>query len=231
MEWAIRRAVESGNIPDDPRLDLTPAQRETNSQVIRRIWDGQERFDDLDEPPGLRMFLAEHSPRLFRLYETVLNGACRDRNTADARRDPAKWRVAGSMDFLRRLHELGVVNYFVTGAVLYEHGGMFEEVEVLGFPMGPGEVVEALMGSNWDRKMPKDEVMRELCDDRGIDPTRVLVVGDGRTEIAAGVAMGSVTMSRLPEDADRLRQMHRDIGTHCILPDYTSDALKRLITR
>jgi hypothetical protein len=77
--------------------------------------------------------------------------------------------------------------------------------------------------------MPKDEVMRELCRREGVDPAHVLVLGDGRTEIKAGVDMGCVTMSRLPVDAARQRELHVSLGTNCILPDYTSPVLKELI--
>lgn len=229
MEFGIRRAVELGNVPADPRLALSDEERRVNSEIVRRIWAGQERFDDLAQPPGLVEFIAGRAGRLFKLYEAVLNGACRDRNTADARRNPAKWRVPGSLEFMERLRELGCRNYFVTGAVLYAGGGMLEEVEAVGFEVGPGRTVEALLGSSWDRKQPKDEVMRELFAREGIDPADALVVGDGRTEIAAGAAFGSVCLSRLPDDARRQRELHRELGTNYILRDYTVPELGRLL--
>ena len=48
-------------------------------------------------------FLRDHTPRLFKLYEKVLNGACRDRNLELARANPAAWRVPGSLEFLKTL--------------------------------------------------------------------------------------------------------------------------------
>jgi len=229
MEYGIRRAIELGNVPPGAGLELTDRDLRNNSEIIRRIWQGQERFDDVEEPPALRRFIAERTPRLFKLYEAVLNGACRDRNTAAARQDPERWRVPGSMELMRHLHAVGCLNYFVTGAVIYEDGGMYEEVLALGFRIGPGEMIESLEGSSWDRKMPKDEVMRELCRRERVDPAHVLVLGDGRTEIKAGVDMGCVTMSRLPPGATRQRELHVALGTHYILPDYTSPRLKELI--
>ncbi|NLW49652.1 MAG: hypothetical protein GXY85_02255 [Candidatus Brocadiaceae bacterium] len=229
MEYGIRRAVERDCLPPGLDLALTETARRRNSEIVRRIWNGEERFDDVEEPPALRRFIAERTPRLFKLYEAVLNGACRDRNTAAARKDPRPWLVPGSMEFMDHLHAAGCLNYFVTGAVIYEDGGMYEEVCALGFEIGPGKTVESLQGSSWDRKMPKDEVMRELCRREGVDPARVLVLGDGRTEIKAGVDMGCVTISRLPVDAQRQRRLHADLGTHYILPDYTSPLLKELI--
>jgi phosphoglycolate phosphatase-like HAD superfamily hydrolase len=229
MEYGIRRAVQLGNVPDSAGLSLTESQAAANADVISRIAEGEERFPDVDEPAQLAAFITEYAPRLFRLYEDVLNKASRDSNTADAREHPERWRVPGSLEFLAHLHSLGCTNYFVTGAVIYADGGMFEEVAALGFRVGPGRLVHSLEGSSWDRKEPKDEVMRDLCRREGIDPTDVLVVGDGRTEIRAGIDMGCVVMSRLPEDAVRPRALHRELGTNYILPDFTSPLLRKLI--
>ncbi|MFH1709351.1 MAG: hypothetical protein ABIF71_15740 [Planctomycetota bacterium] len=98
---------------------------------------------------------------------------------------------------------------------------MGEEVRAVGFEVGPGNMVAELRGSSWDRKMPKEEVMRELY--------RVLVVGDGRSEIKAGTDMGSVTISRLPGDAGRQRELHTGFGTNFIIEDYTDPVLDRLV--
>ena len=108
---------------------------------------------------------------------------------------------------------------------------MTEEVQVLGYELGPGELVEEMVGASGERKTPKDEVMRQLVETRGIDPAACLVIGDGRSEIGAGVAMGSVAMSRLPVDADRQRDLHRALGTHYIVADFTAPALRDLIRK
>jgi phosphoglycolate phosphatase-like HAD superfamily hydrolase len=229
MEYGIRRAVQLGNVAASAGSSLTARQAAANADVARRISRGEERFDGVEEPPVLTAFIAERAPRLFRLYERVLNMASRDRNTADARERPERWRVPGSLAFLTYLHSLGCVNYFVTGAVIYQDGGMREEVDALGFEVGPGKLVHSLEGSSWDRKQPKDEVMRDLCRREGIAPAHVLTIGDGRTEISAGAEMGCVTMSRLPADAARLRAMHRRLGTNYIVADFTSPALRALV--
>ncbi|KPK66374.1 MAG: hypothetical protein AMK73_00230 [Planctomycetes bacterium SM23_32] len=231
MEYGIRRAVELGNVPRAVYPVLTDARIEANADIVRRIRQGEERFDDVDEPPELAAFIGERAPRLFKLYENVLNAASRDRNVADARERPDRWRVPGSLAFLEHLHSIGCASYFVTGSVIYPDGGMQEEVRALGFETGPGKLVRSLEGSSWHRKMPKDEVMRDLCRREGVVPAEVLVIGDGRTEIRAGVEMGCVTISRLAEDAGRLRALHRELGTNYIVPDFTSPALGRLIRR
>lgn len=228
MEYGIRRAVELGNVPADAGFALSEQEKKNNSEIVRRIWNGQERFPDIHEPAGLLAFIQSRTPRLFRLYEAILNGACRDRNTADARVNPQNWLVPGAMEFMDYLHRIGCLNFFVTGAVIYADGGMFEEVTALGFQIGPGKMVESMVGSSWDRKVPKEEVMRELCQTLGVDPANAMVVGDGRTEIKAGADMGCVTISRLDSHAARQRQLHIELGTQYILPDYSDPILRQL---
>lgn len=233
MEWAIRRAIEEGVIPCE-QLKMTPDGLDVNREIIRRIWAGEEKFEDLDESSELTDFLEDNAPRLFQMYENILNGACRDENLAIALKAPETFRVEGSLDFMEHLHKLGAINYFITGAVIYHdeqgrlQGGMFEEVCALGFDIGSGRTVESIYGSTWDRKMPKDEVMRALCRENHINPSSVLVIGDGRSEISAGVGMGAVTISRLPLDATRQRELHRELGTHLIVPDYSSSTLRNM---
>jgi phosphoglycolate phosphatase-like HAD superfamily hydrolase len=229
MEYGIRRAVEMGNIPGTSGIRLTQAEKKMNVQIIKRIWDGEERFDDVQEPAALKTFIQERTPRLFRLYEKILNGACRDRNTAEARKHPEKWRVPGSMEFMKHLRECGVVNYFVTGAVIWQDGGMYEEVKALGFDIGPGRMVEAVKGSFWEKKMPKDEVIRELTHSQGVSPEKVLIVGDGRTEIRSGAELGCVTISRLPKEAVRQRQLQISFGTNYIFGDFTDPFIYEMI--
>ena len=215
MEWALRRREEAAG------GEFAGAR---NREIIARISDGRERWPDLVEPAAYTARLAEQTPVLFRVYEKVLNRYCRDRNLALARRDPQKFLVPGSREFIRRLHDAGVKNYFITGAVVDKGAavptGMYEEVLALGFEVGAGREIEDVIGSTWDEKIPKDEVMRRLLSELDLPAEKVLVVGDGRSEISAGVAMGAVTLSRLPGSAARQRELHRTLGTDAIVEDY-----------
>lgn len=231
MEWALRRALQKGTLvlPGGP---LTAEEEAANTEILRRTWEGQERYPDLPDSSRVSDFLLAHAPRLFHLYEVTLAKASRDANLAAARHDPTPWRVPGSLEFLRRLHSAGVKNYFVTGSVMSTDllpQGMLEEVITLGFEVGPGKLIESAHGSDWNRKMPKDEVMRALLADLGISGEQVLIVGDGRSEVQAGVEMGAVILSRLNPDAHRLRALHRELGTNYLVSDYTEPALERLL--
>ena len=218
MEWAIRRAVEEGTVKINCNM-------EDNSEIIKRIWDGEEIFDDFRETDEMKDMLAEKTPRLFKLYEAVLNGYCRDKNLEKAKKNPESFLVPGSFEFMKFLKDNGVKNYFVTGAVVEKGMGMHEEVEGLGYKIGTGEIVEDILGSTWTEKMPKEMVMKKLREDLGVDGKNVLVVGDGRSEIYAGAEMGALVISRLPKTAQYQRKLHKELGANIIVEDYLNNDL------
>ncbi len=212
MEWAIRRAIDFG------RIDV-PCDREENRIKIESIRKGEEIFDTPDSEE-LAAFLTVHTPRLFKFYEKVLNGFCRDKNLALAKEDPDRFIVSGSKEFLEYLHKNGVKNYFVTGAVVEKGMGMHEEVETLGFDIGEGKLVEDIIGSTWTEKIPKDQIMEKLLVTLGAKGENVLVVGDGRSEISAGVKMGALCVSRLDQSDEYRRALHKRLGTHIYVESY-----------
>lgn len=224
MEWAIRRNME---------LTKGKFDSETNSEIIKLIWAGEEKFEKFDEPAEYLDYLSKVTPKLFWVYEQVLNRFCRDNNLSKAKENPDDFLIPGSKEFMRYLHDNGIKNYFVTGAVVDKSieppMGMYEEVLGLGFEIGEGKEVENIYGSTWEEKIPKEEVMKRLVKDLGINGENVLVVGDGRSEITAGVSLGAVTLSILPKEAKRQRELHTELGTNMIVCDYTSDDLKKII--
>ncbi len=224
MEWAIRRNME---------LTKGEFNSETNSEIIKLIWAGEEKFENFDEPAEYLDYLTTITPKLFWVYEQVLNRFCRDNNLRKAKENPEDFLIPGSKEFMRYLHDNGIKNYFVTGAVVDKSieppMGMYEEVLGLGFEIGEGKEVENIYGSTWEEKIPKEEVMKRLVKELGINGENVLVVGDGRSEITAGVSLGAVTLSILPKEARRQRELHTELGTNMIICDYTSDDLKKII--
>lgn len=224
MEWAIRRNME---------LNEGKFHSDTNSEIIKRIWAGEEKFEKFCEPEEYLSYLGEVTPKLFWVYEQVLNRFCRDNNLKKAKENPDEFLISGSKKLMRYLKDNGVKNYFVTGAVVDKSQvpamGMYEEVLALGFEIGEGKEVEDIFGSTWDEKIPKEEVMLRLVKELGISGENVLVVGDGRSEITAGVSLGAVSVSILPESATRQRELHKEIGTNIIVKDYTSPDLYEMI--
>lgn len=221
MEWAIRRAIDKGHI------DI-PCNKEENREKIEMIRKGEEIFANPDTPE-MTEFLTVHTPRLFKFYEKVLNGFCRDKNLELAKKDPDRFIVDGSKEFLTYLKDHGVKNYFVTGAVVEKGMGMHEEVETLGFEIGEGKIIEDLIGSTWTDKIPKDQIMEKLLVTLGADGKNVLVIGDGRSEISAGVKMGALCISRLEKTDTFRRELHRKLGSHIVLESYNEEDFKSLM--
>jgi phosphoglycolate phosphatase-like HAD superfamily hydrolase len=221
MEWSIRRAIDKG------RIDI-PCNKEENRLKIEMIRRGQEIFETPDTVE-MADFLAVHTPRLFKFYEKVLNGFCRDKNLELAKKDPDRFIVSGSKEFLAYLHAHGVKNYFVTGAVVEKGMGMHEEVETLGFEIGEGKIIEDLIGSTWTDKIPKDQIMEKLLKNLGADGKNVLVIGDGRSEISAGVKMGALCVSRLEKNDIFRRELHTKLGTHILVESYLEKDFQSLM--
>jgi len=231
MEFGVRRAIDSGFFPNDIKKQINPDDLALNKIIINEIWDGLENDNKDRENPVLTKFLENRTPRLFILYEKILNLYCRDANLENAKLNPGKWRVSGSIEFVNYLKSIGCLNYFVTGAVVYKDGGILEEVQTLGFPIGKGLLIEEIHGSSWNNKLPKEKVFKKLIADLAVDPEKILVIGDGRSEIQAGVELGCIAMSRLSLNAVRQRELHSELKTNYILPDFTSLTLRSLIRK
>ena len=215
MEWALRMARRLNNTSDG-----------LNEEIIDAIWQGNELFDNAGESAEDLLQLKEQASALFKAYEILLLEMGRDQNLAAARKNPEEWRIPGSMDFLQFLKDNGVENYFVTGAVVeYDSSGspkgtMYEEIKALEFQVGSGRLIEGFCGSTWDVKLPKIEIMRQLIHKKGLSPEQILVIGDGRSEIFAGKELGCITVSRLDIQAGRAREIHRQLKTNLIVPDF-----------
>ena len=221
MEWALRCAA------DRDKLELPGLDKELNRQIISGIWNGEEVFDELGEPVELLKLLAAKSTLLFKAYEILLLSMCRDRNLAAARKDPERFLVPGIKEFMSALRDCGVRSYFVTGAVVEPDGTgpMFEEIEALGLAPSPGGLAERLIGSTWNEKLPKDKIMEKIAREEGISGQNLLVIGDGRSEISAGVKLGALVISRLGKNDLRQREIHKKLRTNLIIDHYDMQEL------
>jgi phosphoglycolate phosphatase-like HAD superfamily hydrolase len=107
--------------------------------------------------------------------------------------------------------------------------GMHEEVETLGFEIGRGKIIEDLIGSTWTDKIPKDQIMEKLLKTLGADGKNVLVIGDGRSEISAGVKMGALCVSRLEKTDAYRRNLHKNLGSNIVVESYLEKDFLNLI--
>ena len=223
MEWALRCAAAND------KIQLPKLEKKINKEIIQAIENGEELFEDKNEAKSLRDMLAEKSSLLFKAYEILLLSMCRNRNLALAKENPTKFLVPGIIEFMTFLRDCGVKSYFVTGAVVEPDGTgtMFEEIDALGLAPSPDGLAQKLIGSTWNEKIPKDKIMEKLAAQEGIDGKSLLVIGDGRSEVSAGVKLGALVISRLNQTDLRQREIHKKLNTNIIIDHYN---MKELLT-
>ena len=88
-----------------------------------------------------------------------------------------------------------------------------------------------IIGSSWDKKLPKDEIMLALAKELKLEGKSILVTGDGRSEISAGLTLGALTISRLNPDAARQRELHESLGTHIMVEDFDDPLLEKVFRK
>jgi hypothetical protein len=69
--------------------------------------------------------------------------------------------------------------------------------------------------------------MEKLAAFEGIDGKSLLVIGDGRSEVSAGVKLGALVISRLNQTDLRQREIHKKLHTNIIIDHYN---MKELLT-
>ena len=145
----------------------------------------------------------------------------RRREAVAAGGEPAdKYRVAGGLEFLAALKERGVRLYAASGT---DEDDVRAEAKALGFDVYFEEISGAGRGTD---RCSKEAVLRKL-----VKPgSRLLVVGDGKVEIALGREAGALTLGLasndvpgcdLPELNMQKYNRLRAAGAHALTADFT----------
>ena len=128
--------------------------------------------------------------------------------------------IAGSCDFLAALRAAGIALYVASGT---DHPDVQREVNALGLSEYFVEIAGAPVGT---MDCSKEAVLRRLVQDAGLCGLEVLVVGDGRVEIALGREVGAITLG-LATDEVRRRGVNpvkyarlQRAGAHAISGDF-----------
>ena len=73
-------------------------------------------------------------------------------------------------------------------------------------------------------------IMKKLIKKIDTKCENILVIGDGRAEVLAGVQMGALVISRLPKEAKYQRELHKKLGTNIIISNYDDDRLYEVLS-
>ena len=129
--------------------------------------------------------------------------------------------VRGSEEFLKALVERDVEIYVASGT---DHPDVVKEAEALGLSKYFKEIKGAPPGK---ADCSKEAVLRKLMEDNGLKGPEVVVIGDGKVEIALGREAGTLTLG-VASDEIRLygvnpvkRKRLVKAGAHSIVGDFS----------
>ncbi len=135
-------------------------------------------------------------------------------------KSPKDFMILGVEDFVKRLHSKGIDLYVASGT---DHPDVVREVASLGLSSYFTRVAGAP-----ERRVDcsKEAVLRSLIEERGLAGEELVVIGDGKVEIALGVEAGGITVGAATDEirkhgvnpAKRVRLI--GAGAHVIVGDF-----------
>ena len=136
-------------------------------------------------------------------------------------RSPEDYMIRGAGSFIQALQEKGPALYVASGT---DHGDVAREVGVLGLYDLFTQVAGAPEGR---ADCSKEAVLRMLMEEKGLRGEELLVIGDGKVEIALGIEAGAITIGAATNEVLRhgINQTKREklirAGAHMIIGDFS----------
>ena len=134
--------------------------------------------------------------------------------------NPEDYLIMGVKEFIKALHEMGLAIYVASGT---DHKDVVREATALGLKA----YFSRIAGAPEKRAdCSKEAVLRLLMEDMGLKGEELLVVGDGKVEIALGVEAGAITLGAATNEIDRRginpvkRRRLKNAGAHAIVGDF-----------
>lgn len=135
-----------------------------------------------------------------------------------------EYLILGARPFLQALRDKGVDVYVASGT---DHKDVVHEAEILGLD---GLFNEIKGAPERQAACSKEAVMRRIIDGRGISGDELVLVGDGKVEIALGVENGAFALGIASDEKQRCgvnEQKRRRLtaaGAHAITGDFSCGA-------
>jgi len=135
---------------------------------------------------------------------------------------PEEFMIYGAEKFIKSLADKGIELYIASGT---DHDDILKEAKMLGID----RYFMYIAGAPLKKKAcSKEAVINDLLNQRKIDNTELLIVGDGKVEIELGIRAGALTLGMATDEVNRsgisLAKRRRLIraGAHAIAGDYTN---------
>lgn len=107
---------------------------------------------------------------------------------------PAKYLVAGAVEFLHMLRNAGITAYLASGT---DHKDVLHEAAILGV----ADLFSVIKGApERQAACSKEAVLKTLLEGNGISGDSLLLVGDGKVEISLGVENGAYTLGAATDE-------------------------------
>lgn len=110
---------------------------------------------------------------------------------------PEQYLIAGAVEFLHILRAAGITLYLASGT---DHKDVIHEASVLGI----ADMFTVIQGApERQAACSKEAVLNMLLHDSGLPGENILVVGDGKVEIALGAKNGAYTLGIATDEEKR----------------------------
>ena len=161
-------------------------------------------------------YKAEYNGLILSLVERRLSALVDGKKTAD------DYLVGGSRAFLAMLRETGVDLYAASGT---DHPDVLRESACLGVAGYFTEIAGAPVGM---ASCSKEAVLRRLLREKNLTGPELVVIGDGKVEIALGREVGAICLG-VASDEERRQGVNQtkkrrliEAGAHVIVGDFTA---------
>ncbi len=212
----------SGNSPVTPELEREVSEyieTSTGIQTIHQMIWLAERVHSFGKnssaPTDPWWYKAEYNRRLMEAIQSRIE------DVASGRKPKESYLMKGSEAFLQGLKERGIAIYVASGT---DHPDVMNESGVLGLQPYFNEIAGAPIGKI---DCSKEAVLRKLAEDHNLKGMEVVVIGDGKVEIALGREMGAISLG-IASDEERGEGFNPDkerrlanAGAHALIGDFS----------
>ncbi len=133
---------------------------------------------------------------------------------------PDNYLIAGAVEFLKTLRKMGINTYLASGT---DHKDVVHEATILGV----ADMFTEIKGApEREAACSKEAVIKMLLEENGESGEHLLVVGDGKVEIALGVANNAFTLGVATNEENRCginpvkRERLKNAGADAIIGDF-----------
>lgn len=130
--------------------------------------------------------------------------------------------IRGSREFLEALYKKGILLFTASGT---DEADVIKEAEALGV----SQFFQAINGAKpHSRDCSKEAVLSRLLSESGFRGEEILVIGDGKVEIKAGLEIGALTLgiASVEEGNASINEAKRErlikAGAHAVVPDFSN---------